>query len=138
MSVPADRKAPRWFVGLVSIGFVLLQSACTAVMAVSGVRVAIGLGALAAASGLHRPANGFHRDALRIPMMIVAVAGAAINLYVIWRIRSLRTRPASQWRTVVPTPGQVRSETVQITMAVLTLVLVAAEWMTHRIVHGVS
>src|SRR6266568_751170 len=80
------------------IVFAILQSACTAVIAISGVRVAIGLSALAAAAGIHAPAHGFHQDAIRIPMMLVALFGSLINLFVIWKIRSLRSKPASQWR----------------------------------------
>ncbi len=125
-----------WLLGLTGFVFILLQSACTAVMAISGVRVVIGLGALAAAAGLHRPASGFHADAIRIPMMIFAVLGSIVNLYVLWRIRSLRARPSSQWRARPVTPGQKRSEFFQIGLAVLTLLLVLAEWATHRIVHG--
>jgi hypothetical protein len=126
-----------WMLNLVSLGFILLQSACTAVMTISGVRVLIGLGALAAASGLNRPASGFHGDAIRIPMMIVAVVGSLINLYVIWRVRSLRNRPAAQWRRIPMTPRQIWSERLQIGLAILTLLLVLAEWWTHRIVHNV-
>jgi len=85
-------------INLSSVIFAILQSACTAVIAISGVRVAIGLSALAAAAGIHAPAHGFHRDAIRIPMMILALLGAVINLYVIWKVRRLRSRPASQWR----------------------------------------
>jgi len=125
-----------WLVSLTSLFFVLLQSACTAVMAISGVRLIIGLGALAAASGLNRPASGFHQDAIRIPMLLVAVVGSAINLYVIWRIRSLRNRPASQWRMQPPSPKQLRSERFQIALAVMTLALVLVEWFTHRIIHN--
>ncbi len=106
-------------------------------MAISGVRLIIGLGALAAASGLGRPASGFHADAIRIPMMVVAVAGSVLNLYVIWRIRSLRSRPSAQWRAVPVSDRQRRSEIIQIILAIVTLVLVAAEWATHRIVHNV-
>jgi hypothetical protein len=126
-----------WLVGLTSLFFILLQSACTAVMAISGVRVVIGLGALAAAAGLNRPATGFHADAIRIPMMAIALIGSFINLYVIWRIRSLRSRPSSQWRVSPPTAKQKRSEAIQIALAVITLALVVAEWITHRIVHNV-
>jgi hypothetical protein len=126
-----------WLVGVTSLFFILLQSACTAVMAISGVRVVIGLGALAAAAGLNRPATGFHADAIRIPMMAIALIGSFINLYVIWRIRSLRSRPSSQWRTTPATAKQKRSEAIQIALAVITLGLVAAEWITHRIVHNV-
>jgi hypothetical protein len=125
-----------WAVALTSFFFILLQSACTAVMAISGVRVIIGLTALAAAAGLHRPATGFHADAIRIPMMVIAVAGSFINLYVIWRIRSLRSRPSSQWRMTPATAKQKRAEAFQIALAVITLALVLAEWITHRIIHN--
>src|ERR1700729_4262844 len=103
-----------WIVGVTSFFFILLQSACTAVMAISGVRVIIGLSALAAAAGLNRPATGFHADAIRIPMMVIAVLGSLVNLYVIWRIRTLRARPSSQWRTTPPTAQQKRAEAFQI------------------------
>jgi hypothetical protein len=125
-----------WIVGVTSFFFILLQSACTAVMAISGVRVIIGLGALAAAAGLNRPASGFHADAIRIPMMAIALIGSFVNLYVIWRIRTLRSRPSSQWRTTPATPKQKRAEAFQIVLAVITLALVLAEWITHRIVHN--
>src|SRR5690349_24883698 len=79
-----------------SVLFAILQSACTAVIAISGLRVAIGLSALAAAAGIHAPARGFHQDAIRIPMMALAFLGAVLNLYVIWKVRRLRSRPAAQ------------------------------------------
>src|SRR5438552_3586480 len=120
-----------------SIVFAILQSACTAVIAISGVRVAIGLSALAAAAGIHAPAHGFHRDAIRIPMMILALLGAVINLYVIWKVRRLRSRPASQWRQQPVTRKKLNSERFQIALSVLTLVLLAAEWLTHPMVHRV-
>ena len=135
MAPPASTARP-WAVAVVSFVFILLQSACTLVMAISGVRLLIGLSALAAASGLNRPSSGFHADVIRIPMMIVAVAGSLINLYVIWRIRSLRSRPSSQWR-MAPTPrSKVRAENFQVALAILTLLLVIAEQATHLIVHN--
>jgi cobalamin synthase len=133
---PGSRRA--WLVSLTSFVFVLLQSACTAVIAISGVRVAIGLSALAEATfGIHAPAHGFHRDVIRIPMMIAATVGSMVNLYVVWRIRRLRARPASQWRVQAATPRQRRSEVFQIVLAIVTLVLVAAEWIAHPMIHRV-
>jgi hypothetical protein len=133
---PASRRT--WLVSLTSLLFIVLQSACSAVIAISGVRVAIGLSALAEATfGIHAPAHGFHRDVIRIPMMIAALIGSLINLYVIWRIRRLRARPASQWRVQAATPKQRRSEVFQVALAIVTLVLVAAEWITHPMVHRV-
>ena len=133
----AGNSKTRWFVNVTSLCFILLQSVCTAVMAVSGVRVLIGLGSLAAAAGLGRPATGFHGDSVRIPMMLIAVLGSTINLYMIWRVRSLRNRPAAKWRAIAPTAQELRSERFQIALAVVTLLLVLGEWYTHRIVHNV-
>jgi hypothetical protein len=115
--------------------FALLQSICTAVLAVSGVRVAIGLTALVAAAGVDAPAKGFHSDAIRIPMMVFALAGALINLYLLWNARRLRNRPAAQWRRVPLTPKKLASERWQLILSVLTLVLLAGEWITHPLLH---
>jgi len=117
--------------------FAILQSACTAVIAVSGLRVAIGLGALAAAAGIHAPARGFHRDLVRIPMMLLALSGALINLAVIWKVRRLRNRPAARWRQRPLAPGALAAERWQMALAMTTLVLLAAEWLTHPLVHRV-
>jgi hypothetical protein len=119
------------------IVFALLQSACTAVIAISGLRVAIGLSALAAAAGIHAPAHGFHQDAIRIPMMVLAFLGAVINLFVIWKVRNLRSKPAAQWRQQPVTKKKLNSERFQIALSVLTLLLLAAEWITHPLVHRV-
>jgi hypothetical protein len=119
------------------IVFALLQSACTAVIAISGLRVAIGLSALAAAAGVHAPAHGFHQDAIRIPMMVLAFLGAVTNLYVIWRVRSLRSKPAARWRHQPLTKKKLNSERFQIALSFLTLLLLSAEWITHPMVHHV-
>ena len=93
----------------------------------------IGLGALAAvAAGATAPAAGFHQDGVRIPMMILAVLGSCINLYMIWKIRFLRNRPSSQWRQQPITRRRLWGERVQITLAVITLFLVLAEFLSHR------
>lgn len=120
-----------------SLVFAILQSACTAVIAISGLRVAIGLSALAAAAGIHAPARGFHQDAIRIPMMVLALLGAVINLYVIAKMRRLRAKPAAQWRIQPVSKKKLNSERFQIVLAVLTLLLLATEWITHPMVHRV-
>jgi hypothetical protein len=125
-----------WIIGLTSFLFILLQSACTAVMALSGLRLLIGVGSLAfAASGIKLLAS-IHGNAIRVPMELLAVGGSAVNLYVIWRIRSLRARPSSQWRVEAVAPAKKRAESLQIALAILTLLLVAAEWTIHIILRG--
>ncbi len=120
-----------------SLAFALLQSACTAVIAISGIRVAIGLTALAAAAGINAPATGFHSDAIRIPMMLFAFLGACVNLYIVGRIRRLRARPSSQWRQTPVPKKKLNSERLQIALSVITLLLLLAEWVAHPMIHRV-
>ncbi len=106
-----------------SIVFAALQSACSAVIAISGLRVAIGLSALAAAAGVHAPARGFHQDAIRIPMMALALVGSLLNLFVLWRVRKLRNRTAAQWRQKPLSSKKKNSERLQLALSILTLIL---------------
>jgi hypothetical protein len=103
-----DAKSRPWIIGLTSLFFIMLQSACTAFMAISGLRLLIGIGSLAAATTGVRLLSSIHGEAIRIPMEIIAVGGSLINLYAIWRVRSLRARGSSQWRM-----GQVPVKTVR-------------------------
>jgi hypothetical protein len=131
-----DSRTRSWIIGFVSLLFILLQSACTAVMAISGLRLLIGISSLAfAVSGVKILAS-IHGNAIRVPMEMLAVGGSAVNLYVIWRIRTLRTRPSSKWRVEPAPPAKKRAESIQIALAILTLLLVAAEWTIHIILHG--
>jgi len=121
--------------GGTSLAFALLQSLCTAVFAVSGIRVAIGFGALAAVSGIYAPARGFHQDAIRIPMLIFAAAGALVNLAVLAWIRRLRAQGSAQWRRRELSSKQRRSERLQVVLAIVTLILVGLETWTHPMIH---
>ena len=128
----SERIAGSRYLGISAFLFAFLQTVCPAVVAISGVRVLIGLGALAAAGSVRQ---AWHADSIRIPMMLIAAFGAALNLFVIWHVRRLRARPAAQWRIAPLSPGKLRSERVQIVLAVLTFVCLAAEEITHAILH---
>lgn len=123
------------FAGLTGFVFAILQSACSAVLALSGLRVAIGLTALAAASGTYAPAAGLHQDAIRIPMLILGGVGAAINLAVLIRVWRLRARASAGWRRREIPAKERRRERLQLVLAIVTLVLIAAEVWTHPMVH---
>jgi hypothetical protein len=125
-----------WIAAVIGFAFVILQSACTAVTAISGLRLLIGVTSLTAASLLPGFIFTIHTDRIRIPMLIIAVIGSVVNLYVLWRIRSLRSRPSSQWRMQPVSSKQRRSETFQFVLSVLTLVLVAIECTIHYRQHG--
>lgn len=127
---------PSWIIALGSLLFILLQSACTAFMALSGLRLLIGVGSLAFAIAGAKFLEGLHGEAIRIPMELIAVVGSVLNLVAVWRVRSLRTRPSSQWRVGPVDPRKKRAETIQIILAVVTLVLVVVEWTIHLHLHG--
>jgi len=113
--------------------FAVLQSVCGAFIALNGVRLLIGIGAFAAASGALKLADRMHIDAIRIPMMLLALAGSLLNLVVLWRVWRLRRRPASAWRQQPISKQKKTSEWLQFTLSVLTLFLLAAEFIAHRI-----
>jgi ABC-type xylose transport system permease subunit len=124
--------------GGVSLAMAILQSLCTAVFVVSGLRLAIGLTALAAVSGIFAPARGFHQDAIRIPMLIFATAGSLVNLAVLAWIVRLRSRPSAQWRKQPIGLKQKRSERLQVFLAIVTLLLVGLETWTHSKIHRIG
>jgi hypothetical protein len=123
------------YLGFGTFLFALLQVVCPAVVALSGLRIVIGVSAVAAAAGLGAFLQNWHQDAVRIPMMAISLLGATLNLFVIWQIRRLRARPSAQWRAVPVTAAKLRSERIQILLSLLTFVLLAAEWLTHLILH---
>lgn len=125
-----------WFAGLTSFIFILLQSACAAVLAISGLHLVIGVASLVTASIIPGFIFSIHAARIRVPMMIVAVLGSLMNLYVLWRLRTLRSRPAAQWRIQPVSDKQRRSEQVQIVLAVITLALIVVESLLHHHWHG--
>jgi hypothetical protein len=119
-----------------SLLLAILQSICTAFLTINGIRLAIGLTAFVLAGSLLGPLRWFHQDAIRIPMLWIAAAGAAVDLLVLWWTRHLRMQPAAQWRRRELSGRERRSCAFQLTLAVLTLTLVSTEAWTHHRIHG--
>lgn len=117
-----------------SVVLAVLQSLCTAIVTLNSVRVLIGLSALAASS-IAAPLLEFHQDAIRIPMLILAVVGSVVNLAVLAWIWHLRSRPEAKWRQNEIEPKQRRSERLQVALALITLALVGVEMWAHVVVH---
>jgi hypothetical protein len=134
----ASSRSPfrNWILLWSSFLFALLQSLCTFFLAISGVRLLLGVSTLIFASSLHFAAR-FHVDRIRIPMVLLALVGTLINLYAIRRVRRLRSRPSAQWRLQPVSPQRLRSERIQISLAVITLVLLAVEEIGHIFLHHV-
>ena len=122
---------PRAWIGWSSFFFALLQSLCTFFATVNGLRLAIGVGALAVSASVGATLDRFHSDLVRLPMMVLALCGTLLNLVVLWQIRRLRNRPAAQWRQQPVSAGKIRMERVQLVLSVVTLVLIAVEEYWH-------
>jgi hypothetical protein len=113
-----------------------LQSVCSTFIALHGIRLLVGIGAVVLASSAWHLAERLHADAIRVPMMLIALVGAVLNLLALWQVRRLRSRSASAWRQQPLTPSKRRSETLQLGLSVLTLVLLFAEEIAHYHLKG--
>jgi hypothetical protein len=117
-----------------SLALAAAESICVAAVGLSGVRVALGLTSLLAA-GASGPAHGWHREAIRVPLLTIGAVGAGINLLLLWNEERMRRNPAAAWRIRPLTPQQRRRRWLQFGLAILTLLLVAAEVITHPWFH---
>jgi len=133
--IPAPFGKSKW-IGWSSFFFALVQSVCSAFVALNGLRLLIGAAAFGSALGLLKIADNLHVDAIRIPMMIAAVLGALFNLVALWQVRRLRARSASAWRQKPLSNKKQTSESLQFTLSVLTLVLLAFEYYFHLKING--
>lgn len=115
--------------------FALLQSVCTFLTAVSGLRLLIGVGSLAMSAGVVGFLDRVHADWIRVPMLAIALIGALVNLAVLAQIRYLRGRPASQWRMKPPGVRTLRMERLQLVLSVATLVLIGLEEYFHHVLN---
>jgi hypothetical protein len=114
-----------------SLFFAVLQSACTFFMAVDGLRLVIGAGVLASLTAAGAAWDRLHVDSIRVPMVVAAIAGVALNLAILLQVRHLRSRPASRWRLQPLTPGRIKRERVQLALSLITLALIGLEEILH-------
>lgn len=117
-----------------SLALALAESACVAAVGLSGVRVLLGASSLIAATA-GGPAQGFHRSGLRVPFLVAGTVGALLSLLLVWNEERIRRNPSAAWRVQPLTVQQKRRRRLQVVLAVLTLVLVALEVVTHPWFH---
>ena len=130
----SSSKPTRWLLTWGSFALAAAESICVAAVGLSGMRVALGLTSLLAA-GASGPARGLHREAIRIPLLTLGAIGAVVSLLLLWNEDRLRRNPAAAWRVQPLTPIQRRRRRFQLGAAILTLLLVAAELITHPWFH---
>jgi hypothetical protein len=116
--------------------FAVLQSICGAVVAINGLRIAIGIGSLALSTGAGAAVVRFHGDAVRVPMIVIALLGSLLNLAILMHVRHLRHRPAAQWRVKPLSKREKRTELTQLILSLATLVLIGVEEYLHFSFHG--
>ena len=115
-----------------SLLLAFVQSVCVAFVVLGGLRLLIGAAAVAIAAGaLGFADRHFHIDAIRIPMVLLALVGALFNLLALWQVKRLRARPASAWRQTAIPAGKLQSERLQLALSLLTLLLLAVEEWYH-------
>ena len=132
----AEPSARSKWIGFSSFFFAVVQSVCSAFVALSGVRLLIGAAAFGSAVGVLKLADHLHINAIRIPMMVLALVGALFNLVALWQVRRLRAHSASAWRQKSLSSTKQNSERLQLALSVLTLVLLAFEYYFHIKLNG--
>jgi hypothetical protein len=129
--MPSETGTAQGVIGWSSLLFAVLQSVCTFFVALNGLRLLIGLGALASVVGAGQQWDRLHTDCIRVPMIALSLVGALLNLTVLLHVRHLRSRPAAQWRQRPLTARKLRGERVQLVLSVVTLALIAMEEVSH-------
>jgi hypothetical protein len=129
--IPSEIGKAQGVIGWSSFLFAVLQSVCSFFVALDGLRFLIGVGALASIVGAGQQWDRLHTDWVRVPMIVLSLVGALLNLTVLLHVRHLRSRPSAQWRLKPLTPRKLRAERVQLALSVVTLVLIAVEEISH-------
>ena len=115
-----------------TILFAIFGAPCAAGAILSPLAVMLGMGAVI---GSMAPALGvLDSPAVRIPLQLFAVSGAAINLYVIWRGRSQQAKSGGEELTLL----EKRKATTVAWLSIASLLAVAFEAFDHIVVHGQS
>jgi hypothetical protein len=120
--------------GWSSLFLAVVEALCAAAVALSGVRVLLGMSSLIAATAAG-PAHGFHSEGLRVPILWASGLVALLNLLLLWNENRIRQNPAAQWRIQPLTLKQRRQRWIQIVTSAGALLLILAEVVTHPWFH---
>lgn len=109
----------------------IIEAVCLFVISAAQAGIVLGPGA-AVFTGW---ALFLHRDSLRIPILLFAIALSLINLFVLWRGYRLRNSPAAAWRKRPLTRKEQWRIGVVLTFSLLTLAIAWGEIYFHRLLH---
>ena len=127
LEVSNRNKAVAW----TSLLFAVLQSVCTAISGLQGLRLVIGISSLALSSTAIGVLDRLHVDWIRVPMVVLALAGSVLNIIVLVHTRRLRNRAAGSWRRRTRSARDRRMEAWQWTISIVTLISIAVEEYFH-------
>jgi hypothetical protein len=129
--IPREDGRTRGVIAWSSFFFALLQSICTLFLALSGVRLVIGIGSVVLSAGIAAGLEKLHANWIRLPMVGIALLGSLLNLAILIQLRNLRNRPASRWRQRPLSPKEAGMERIQWVLSLTTLILIAIEECLH-------
>jgi len=127
-----DPLAARQRIGLGTVLFTIFGAPCAVTTALSPLALVLGLGSLMGA--LAPVLNTLDAAQIRIPLHILAVLGAAINLYVIRRGNSQRQQSGANELTLF----EKRKVNFVVALSIVSLLAVAYEIYVHIFVLGMS
>lgn len=132
MPVPdASRQAaPRLSIVLGSVFILLLQAGCAIIVFFNRISLVLG-----ATTVLTAHASRLHSEPVRLPLLALATAGSAFNLFLLWNAGRLRRRPEAQWRI---RPLRLRDRLrngIIFSASALTLFMVISELLLHPSVY---
>jgi adenylate cyclase len=134
-SLPVQQPDPlalRRRVGLGTVLFTIFGAPCAVATALSPLAIALGLGSLMGA--LAPVMNTLDAAQIRIPLHVLAVAGALVNLYVIKRGASQRRQAGADGLTLL----EKRKVLFVAGLSIFSLLAVAREIYVHIFVMGMS
>jgi hypothetical protein len=87
------------------------------------------------AAGAVSVARFIHRDFFRVPILLAAVLGAVLNLFLVWNAQRLRNAPSAAWRKrPLSSRDRWRIGTV-VVLSILTFAIATFEVVLHRRLH---
>ncbi len=118
-------------IGMGSVWFAIAQAACATSVFLKSVAVVLGISVVSAAGVLEL----FHGTAARIILLLFAMSGATVNLYLVWNTWRLRRNPAARWRLRPLSPAERRRIAIAVSTSLLTFVVLALEVWAHLYLH---
>lgn len=109
------------------LAFAVLESICVFLIGLGKLGILVGVATLLAAE----KASSFHSEKFRIPILLLAVIGAVVNLYSVWNFHRLRNAASAAWRRRPLTGRQKTKHVLLVLFSVVALLLVGAEIYVH-------